>query len=723
MSVTPTVPLLRHPKAWTWNVIHARGNEYEQAILRVLIALFFLLYFLFDWWISRKVESVIWFMLSYFCASVITVYWLRRAPAFSSVRATAIMIADVAGTTCVMYLAGATGAIGFVVYLWLIIGNGFRYGLRFLFICMALSVIGFGSLPLFSNYWSAHGSLSASLLLGLIILPLYASVLIRRLNDALRRAEVASQAKGQFLARMSHELRTPLHAVVSSTDLLANARYTAQEKTIFRVLRDSVDALLGQVDQILDLAKIEAGRMEVIVSSFNLRRVLSANLRIFEPAASKKGLRFRWDVPADVPAILIGDPRNLGEVLQNIVGNAIKFTSTGTVVVTVRRMEAQAGEARLRFDVLDTGIGIAPEFLPQVFDRFAQQDGSMTRRFEGTGLGTAIAKQLVELMGGTIEVSSRCGEGTNFWFELPFVLPEASTNDATALDEQVFDPSSSVPGKSYARQTRHVLVADDNPVNRMLIQHILEDTGYQVTVCENGEQAKQEIQKNIFDLAILDIHMPGKGGFEVVQELRNERIGGLIPVMVLTADVTTETRQRCEQLSLAFLAKPVRRETLLSNIEVMLAGQVNETDAPATTADAPCNGKQPGNCELLDWGQLNDTLDPSRDPAWAKQMVKKFMIEAKERLQDIGHALAGSDARTAQRLLHSAKGMAAMFGASGWARILQAYEQRDGMLLTAEREQILRQLDSTLTKTETALITYLQNRQGEVMTRNLGASP
>lgn len=629
------------------------SDEHEQAVIRLVIVgllVAYCFYYFLPGGIGDEERIAMWFGASYFVVSIAVFLSVRRAPQFSPSRVLATIAADMIVTSYWMYQAGPIGAILFFVYLWLVIGNGFRYGLPYLFLSMALSVVGFGVVVGTSEYWANHRALSASLFIGLVALPLFTTMLVRRLHDALRRAEEASQAKSQFLARMSHELRTPLHAVVSTADLLSTARYTQEQQGVFSILRDSIDALLRQVDQVLDFSKIEAGRMERFDAPFNLRTVLAATVSIFQARATQKGLRLALDVAPGVPDRVNGDARHLGEILQNLIGNAVKFTVAGDITVRVVEspsVPADDSTVALRFEVEDTGIGIAPEFLPRLFERFAQEDDSRTRHFEGSGLGTAIAKQLVELLGGTIGADSVKAVGSTFWFELRF--GRCAEQPDTIMTER---PVSTTVG---LRRDRHILVADDNAVNRMLVEKLLVDAGYRVTMCDNGDAALAALARTACDLAILDVHMPDKGGLEVVHALRTADMASNVRLMVLTADATVATRRQCEELGLSYVAKPVRREVLLTAIESLLCGREDTVDI-AEVNESP-------EVTLDETTMATIVAVAGGKPEFVCDVLRLFCAQATEIVEHIGVAVSNGDWNQIAELVHKLQGSAGTVGA------------------------------------------------------------
>jgi len=368
-----------------------------------------------------------------------------------------------------------------------------------------------------------------------------------------RRADAASEAKGRFLANMSHEIRTPLNGVIGLSRMLEAMPVPAEARDTVRMIRSSGDTLLKVINDILDFSKVEAGKLELEVTAFHLRRSLEESVGLFRAVAAEKGLRLGCEFGPELPAYVAGDETRLRQVVQNLISNALKFTGSGEVILSAG--VAPAGEELphrnshlIAFEVRDTGMGIAPDQMSRLFESFNQADSSISRRYGGTGLGLAIAKRLVELMGGTIHVESRPGEGTRFRFTV--LLGHAQEPAAAG--------TAPTPA-AWARRQLRVLVAEDNLVNQKVILMLLEKLGVSADLAADGSLAIAAVLKNRYDLVLMDVQMPHVDGLAATREIRGRLPADRQPAIFgLTAHATTEYRDSCLGAGMnGYLTKPL----------------------------------------------------------------------------------------------------------------------------------------------------------------------
>jgi two-component system, sensor histidine kinase len=373
------------------------------------------------------------------------------------------------------------------------------------------------------------------------------------------RAEASASAKTKFLAHMSHELRTPVHGVMGMLELVGRTEPGPQQQRYIETARRSAETLLGIINGILEISKIEAGKVELEDNPFDLRQVVQQVTEAFAEMAYGKGLQLTCTIPANLPRVLVGDAGRLRQVLTNLIGNAVKFTDRGEVAIHVQTIEADDDIAVVGFEVRDTGIGIPLEKQHHIFDAFAQADGSTTRRYGGTGLGLSIARQLCEMLGGTLELTSESGQGSSFRFTARFGRQQEAENST----ESAVPPLPAVAEGDFAG-TR-VLLVEDNPVNLEVALALLENSGCDVATATNGLMALESYARGDYGLIFMDCQMPEMDGFEAAAEIRRREAGSgcRVPIIALTASAIEGDREQCLAAGMDdYLPKPFTAEQM-----------------------------------------------------------------------------------------------------------------------------------------------------------------
>ncbi len=503
-------------------------------------------------------------------------------------------------------------------------------------------------------------------------------------------------------------------------DVLRETSLNESQREIVDTLGTSANLLLAQIEDVLDMAKIEAGRVQIESMPFDLARLLTSTVKVVLPQARYKGLAVNTEIAADTARWFVGDAHHLRQILLNLLSNAIKFTERGEIALHATCIGVDNSQARIRIEVKDTGIGIHPEKQSIIFEPFAQADDSITRVYGGTGLGTTIARQLVSLMGGEIGVSSELGVGSLFWIELPLPFGEPVGIDLTS-EIATADPLYSTRAAIAAQQTANItkirgariLVAEDNATNQRVTQLILESGGHRATIVNNGEAALDALERNSFDLALFDLSMPVVSGLEALK-LYHFTTQAPIPIIILSANVTSHIIADCQKAGCAeFIAKPIRPTALLDAIERHLAERVVtigpsvpprvEERRPLTVIDTP----------IVDSNVLSDLDRLSNDPTFVERLVRGFHSDIERLLKTISDSLAARRYEEVKEAAHALKGGAGSVGASQLVQLALRFEKASHDLLRTKAASWTSELAHAATAALGALDQHVESKRSQ----------
>jgi PAS domain S-box-containing protein len=473
---------------------------------------------------------------------------------------------------------------------------------------------------------------------------------------AVKKAREASRLKSQILASVSHEIRTPLSCIMGFTESILATRSVPEIRAHAKTMLQETEGLLSLINDLLDHAKIEAGKLDLEFRPVNLRLLMDQIMNISWVQANKKRLEFKMVLGEDIPGNIMTDALRLKQVLINLISNAIKFTQRGHVLVKVETVEKENHMAMLCFSVEDTGIGIPKEKQESIFESFSQADGSTTRRYGGTGLGVTISRGLVEAMGGVLQLESQPGKGSRFWFKFAADIP--TSGQAEITKETLF----SKPGLKKTSRPAHILLAEDYIPNQTVVRMHLESGGHQVTITENGQEALAACTKNNFDLIILDYHMPVMDGCEAARLIRaGDWPSSKVPILALTAGGDSDSRRACKKAGMdGVLTKPIRRADFLNTIHRWLAQKDHPGQSTPQSHDCPQAEKQ-DNHKPIDFPQALQEF--SGNKRLLSNILNQFIKQVESQLPLLNKAIQDNDSETLWKEAHKIRGGAANLSA------------------------------------------------------------
>ena len=474
-------------------------------------------------------------------------------------------------------------------------------------------------------------------------------------------AENAMKAKQQFLSNMSHEIRTPMNAIIGFTKVVLKTELTEEQKEYLTAIKLSGDALIVLLNDILDLAKVDAGKMIFEMVPFKMALSISAMLHLFETKILEKNIKLVKEYDSNIPGVLVGDPVRLHQIILNLVSNAVKFTSKGKITVGVQMLREDRDSVTIEFSVTDTGIGIAENKIEKIFENFQQASSETSRLYGGTGLGLAIVKQLVEAQGGTVTVKSKIDEGSVFSFVLSFL----KTNSNAEPEAEYLELDKEI-------KNIKVLVVEDIALNQLLMKTLLNDFGFECEIAFNGKIAIEKLQTAKYDIILMDLQMPEMNGFEATEYIRG-KINSKIPIIALTADVTTVDLARCKTVGMNdYISKPVDERLLYSKIVGLVKKNIPVLDQKEDDSG------QDKKFKCIDLGYLSRRT--KSDPALMMQMIALYLEQTPPLIREMKKSLLDKDWSSLYSAVHkiipsfSIMGISADF--ENMAKQVQEYASR-----------------------------------------------
>ena len=853
-----------------------RSTELEQSLVRILIATGLIIYLVYKNQVTDESQLNLsnhfqWIATVFMLAAITISLCIIKWPENSIFRHVVAIFLDMGALTYILIEAEEHASPFYAIYLWLIIGYGFRFGKKYLFIALCLALIGFGFVVYSIPFWKNNIYLSLGLWLCMLMNSLYLNTLLGRLYKALDQAEIANRAKRHFISSISHELRTPLNAIIGMVDLMESSPLNKEQKEMLDCMSTTSQVMLSQIEDVLDFAKIEAGKMTIEKSEFDLYQLVFSIIDIFRYQINPNKVSLNPVIACDVPQFLIGDERHIRQIMVNLIGNAVKFTERGQITIRIKKIEQGKNLTLLRFFIIDTGIGIAYHAQPSIFDSFKQADESTARRYGGTGLGTAICQQLVKLMHGKIGFSSEPDLGSEFWFDLPFETPSDLSEEnsqliqgekihiflmsnqenniknikhcfskyqveiicmplsglsATELSKKIKDhgeinllmidfpmsiagycdnddkelvknimhslsiaektasitsaliipdglsskladeliialgltavltaPINEIAIENYVQlhlaanainenksiaqelhdnkneashdrliQTQyelakaHILIAEDNPVNRKVLQKILDRAGYHYSIAKDGDEALDLIDKTKFDAIVLDMNMPGMSGLEIARIYniisgKDERA----PMIMFSANVTPDAKESSLKAGVdEFLPKPIKIDTFLNVLNKLLSKKRSEKNS-ALNLNFNDEKIIQKSYDVLELTALMDLEEVSADPLFLDELIQEFITENKKTVLKFEELMQAEHSEEIKDVLHYLKGAAVSVGAMELLQYCKKIEKMNALEINQLKKSIVATMKNYAHNLCNALENYRFQRRRKTM--------